>query len=164
MRDAVVEHHIAKGEKGELVARLILILAFYKALNLPDTSASLPRNPERPCEKFPESLVPQRPSDKILGNASSPGGHRGADSRNCFQKAKSLFHPFRPVQHETPEAKHLWAAVVRGQAIQCSYQQEEVDIIIPIVLAPEGPVLGETYVCHLDSSQEPDQALQRGVP
>ena len=28
----------------------------------------------------------------------------------------------------------LYAAVARGQAIQCTFQQEEVDIIIPVIL------------------------------
>ena len=37
----------------------------------------------------------------------------------------------------TPQPKHLWAAVVRGHAIQCSHQQEDVDIIIPVVLNPD---------------------------
>jgi len=33
-----------------------------------------------------------------------------------------------------PQATSLYAAVGRGQAIQCAFQQEEVDIIIPVVL------------------------------
>lgn len=38
----------------------------------------------------------------------------------------------------TPEVKHLWAAAVRGQAIQCAHHQEGVDIIIHIVLERRG--------------------------
>jgi hypothetical protein len=40
----------------------------------------------------------------------------------------------------TPAVKHLWAAVVRGQAIQCSHNQEVMDIIIPVVLKPYSKV------------------------
>jgi len=135
MRDAVIEHHIAKGEKGELVARLILILAMYKALNLPDTSGHLEPIPSVDVRDFLQALLPDGDHvDKFWASSPCRGGVSGAPTVDkIYQNAKIYFTHF--VRYAiTPEAKHLWAAVVRGQAIQCSFQQEEVDIIIPVVL------------------------------
>ena len=42
-----------------------------------------------------------------------------------------------------PRAKNLFAAVARGQAIQCAFQQEEVDIIIPVVLDADSKLTEE---------------------
>src|ERR1700733_7081841 len=66
------------------------------------------------------------------GQALRVGGGVQGSRQSNYQNAKIYFTHF--VRYTiTPEAKHLWAAVVRGQAIQCSFQQE-VDIIIPVVL------------------------------
>ena len=137
MRDAVVERHIAKGEKGELVARLILILAFYDALRLPSESPP----PLKPIQSvslkdFLAALLPDVHAGTFWSTFPCRGDRPEDTAEMVFGNAKVYFTHF--VRYGMmPEAKHLWAAVVRGQAIQCSHQQEEVDIVIPIVLHPE---------------------------
>ena len=54
-----------------------------------------------------------------------------------------------------PQATSLYAAVAQGQAIQCTFQQE-VDIIIPAVLNADAELAEKKYICHPDSSLEPD--------
>jgi len=147
MRDAVVERHIAKGERGELVARLILILAYYDASRpldavptplgpTDDVSTRLEPIPSVSVKEFLCALLPDKPGiGEFWSRSPRRGGSPDATVERVFGHAKVYFTHF--VRYTmTPKAKHLWAAVVRGQAIQCSYQQEEVDIIIPIVLDP----------------------------
>ena len=65
MQDALMEHHIAKGGRGEVVARLILILAFYKALSLPlvaepsERPRFLPSIPSVSLKDFIDALFPK---------------------------------------------------------------------------------------------------------
>lgn len=74
MQDAVVDHHIDKGRKGELVARLILILAFYKVLRLLEVQTPYPAI-QRLSEGVPEHLAPQACHGHVLGYMSLPGGY-----------------------------------------------------------------------------------------
>lgn len=134
MQNAVVERHIAKGERGELLARLILILAYCDAVPFPATSSHLKPIPSVSVKRFLDALLP---IDIGQFWASSPcwGGSHAARAEKDFGHAEVYFTHF--VQYKTtPMVKHLWAAIVRGQAIQCSYQQEGVDIVIPVVLNP----------------------------
>jgi hypothetical protein len=142
MRDAVVQSHISKGEGGELVARLILILAFHSTLFFP-AARSMP-NREYPTMHIPsvpvwEFLRKLLPSESYLNEFRKMGPCRGGNPKHTaatvFKKAKVYFTHFVRWA-ETPDAKDLWTAVVRGHAIQCMPQQEEVDIIIPIILDP----------------------------
>jgi hypothetical protein len=137
MRDAVVENHIAKGEGGELVARLILILAFYKALKLPKEPDVRREITGVPVKEFLEALLPKEFSiNTFWDHGPHHGGRSGDKAKTVFRDAEVYFTHFARWA-ETPQARHLWAAVVRGQAIQCMPQQKDVDIIIPVVLHPK---------------------------
>jgi len=137
MRDAVVQSHISKGEGGELVARLILILAFHSTLFFP-VAPSTP-NREYPTMQIPyvpvcEFLRKLLPSESDLNEFLKMGPRGGGNSAaTVFENANVYFTHFVRWA-ETPDAKDLWTAVVRGHAIQCMPQQEAVDIIIPIIL------------------------------
>jgi len=136
MRDAVVESHISKGEGGELVARLILILAFHSTLFFPVApSREYPamQIPYVPVCEFLRKLLPTKSDFDQFLKMGPHGG--GAPAETVFENAKVYFTHFVRWA-ETPDAQDLWTAVVRGHAIQCMPQQEAVDIIIPIILDP----------------------------
>ncbi len=136
MRDAVVDHHIDKGRKGELVARLILILAFYKALRLLEVQTPYPAIPSVSVRGFLSALLPKHAMDMFWATRPCRGGTPNATAAADFKNAKIYFTHF--VQYnQMPTTRHLYAAVTRGQAIQCAFQQEDVDIVIPIVCTPE---------------------------
>lgn len=144
MRDAVIERHVAKGEKGELVARLILILALYKhSASPPQVSGYLKPVSSISVKDLLSALLPSTSAvDKFWSSSPCCGGSPEATAKTVFGNAKVYFTHF--VRYTmTPKAQHLWAAVVRGQAIQCSYPQREVDIIIPVVLDPEAALAEE---------------------
>jgi hypothetical protein len=132
MRDAVIARQIAKGEKGELIARLILILAFHQALRLPNPkNALLLPVGSVTVKDFLSALLPSDSPAAARFWTMSHGGNPKAE--DVFRKAKVYFTHF--VRYNfTPKPRHLWAAVTRGQAIQCSHQEQEIDIILPIVL------------------------------
>jgi hypothetical protein len=82
-------------------------------------------------------LIPES-SFELFWNHSPVEGSPSDDvlrTKDAFGKAEIYFTHF--IRHQNnPPVELLWAAIARGQAIQCDYYQKAVDIIIPIALKP----------------------------
>lgn len=137
LRDALAERIIDKGDKGETVARLILILAYRKAIGTPPTPlpTHLEPVPTVSVRDFLQALLPTTAFKKFWKHTPDDGGPSNDPPTlgSVFGNAKIYFTHFVRYEME-PTITHLWTAVVRGHAIQCMHGQKGVDIVIPIVL------------------------------
>lgn len=123
-----------KGDRGELVAMLILLLA---------RDAAVKRDPERPEQHhvklvdMMEKLLGQRWHENVL--KALPSRLRTNDDKKSFEDAfeESIvyFTQFIKVHNsDVINRELLWFAIARGAAIMCKDCQKGVDLIIPFVV------------------------------
>ncbi|KAH8109132.1 hypothetical protein DFH11DRAFT_1731386 [Phellopilus nigrolimitatus] len=146
---------IDKGERGELVARLIFTLAYDDAaeayerdtsenLNKPvDESSKYPFYSKGvPLEYFIKALFGDNHAERIL--ESHPDNVAdGKTFREVFDDAWVRFTHFqRAGDSSVVSTEAAWAAAARAMAFQCSSGQAVIDMVIPVILRREGK-LGE---------------------
>lgn len=119
---------LSKGDRGEMVAALIFLLARDRAhpkirryISIPEFFSNLVRSPH--AEKIMKSL----PSKLRTGD-------KGDTFANTFGKSYLWFNHFIKVEDfAVVERKFLWKYIVRGCAIVCADNQYGTDIILPVV-------------------------------
>ncbi|CCM02478.1 uncharacterized protein FIBRA_04578 [Fibroporia radiculosa] len=132
---------ISKGERGELVARLILIQTFdaaFKKARVDKCNGDGERInwPVRLLD-FLEALFGKTHMEAI--KSSRPDNQpQGTTLADVFEDAYVRFKHFARSDDETITNTYgLWAAMMRGMAMQCSSNSPIIDIIIPTILRNE---------------------------
>ncbi|CCM07240.1 uncharacterized protein FIBRA_09586 [Fibroporia radiculosa] len=132
---------ISKGERGELVARLILIQAFDAASKKARANKGNDDDEriDRPVRllDFLEALFGKTHMEAI--KSSRPDNQpQGTTLAEAFEDAYVRFTHFARNEDETVTNTYgVWAAIMRGMAMQCSSNNPIIDIIIPIILRNE---------------------------
>ncbi|RDB30775.1 hypothetical protein Hypma_005735 [Hypsizygus marmoreus] len=130
---------ISKGERGELIARLLLTLthdACVERSNLETPGEDIMGNFSRPIPlvKFLQELVGKKHINKVL-DARPDNIPNGATLREAFCDAQINFTHFAKGGDSsiiTDEA--AWTALARCIAWQCANGQDMIDLYIPILL------------------------------
>ena len=113
------------GSRGELVARLLLILAVDQAIKQSLWKQELSHTCPVTVELF---------FDHLFGaDALSKPVCSSTDQRELFKRGLIFFTHFIPVYYK-PRRQHLLHALTRGAAIICERNNQGVDIIIPVLL------------------------------
>ncbi|KZS99725.1 uncharacterized protein LAESUDRAFT_732934 [Laetiporus sulphureus 93-53] len=128
---------ISKGERGELVMRLLLLEAFDKATrktfeNVNDRKSMTFDHPI-PVIDFLKALFGEKNMKTVLDkDARNRANWRTFEK--AFGNAYVHFTHFGKSENESVSNQFgAWAAIMRGMAIQCSTNQRNIDCIIPIV-------------------------------
>ncbi|KZT03296.1 uncharacterized protein LAESUDRAFT_684107 [Laetiporus sulphureus 93-53] len=146
----VLEHYIrqglmSKGERGELVMRLLLIEAFDKATRKRyPNSAPMAFNHPIHLFNFLEALFG---SEHLLRIKKTIPDNRpeGVAFEKAFEDAYVHFTHFGKNENESISNTHgAWAALVRGMAIQCSTNQDGIDCIIPVTFGVDSKLSERT--------------------
>ncbi|KAG9074982.1 hypothetical protein FRC06_010342 [Ceratobasidium sp. 370] len=140
---------IAKGERGEWLARLLLTKAHDHVVRLTSPEPRPPPEFTRPIllSDFFEALAGRKNKDKILNAKPNnvPGGLTLVES--VRGKARLIFTHWAKVGDSsvvTDEA--AWIALGRCLAWQCFDDQSEIDLVTPLLLPPEDANLGRYTV------------------
>lgn len=141
--------YIGKGERGELVARLLLTLAFDAAVKQ-HTSAATQRSQFQqythsvPLKIFLEKLFGVVHAGTILESYPNVGM---LQLGQAFPNAHVQFtHFIRAGDSSIMSTSGAYAAILRSSAIQCSSGQKAIDILIPVVLEPPSTPLEEAVM------------------
>ena len=131
---------ISKGERGEVVARLLVLLAMDKAVLRQKRESKEPSpvfGVAVPLEYFLEELFGRGHWVRIA--ESFPDNGQGQKLKDAFKGAMIRFTHFGRAGDDTGATTYAaWAAVIRGMAIQCRPGQASIDIVLPIVLKNVG--------------------------
>ncbi|KAL6303725.1 hypothetical protein BKA93DRAFT_786438 [Sparassis latifolia] len=136
LADFVVDGLIGKGEKGELVMRLLLVQAYDKAAKKTCERDQVDLSFSRSVHLFDflEALFGPK-NLKILKQSCPDNDSRGKKFEDAFKHAQVRFTHFARNGDESSSTSYgAYAAVVRGMAIQCSTNQDVIDCIVPVVL------------------------------
>jgi hypothetical protein len=138
LADFLKDGFVLKGERGELLARLLLTLAHDKCVEF-DSAKAHEAQYSRPVllSDFLEALVGPGHMEKIL--ESRPDNlPDGATFKEAFKDAKVNFTHFVKAGDESVIAdKVAWMALSRCMAFQCADGQRMVDLYIPVLLWDE---------------------------
>jgi hypothetical protein len=131
---------INKGERGELMARFIFTEAYDRAVLKRRTTITLDEvcfSKAVPLHTFLEELFGKDHCDRIWQSKSD----NDADARDfgtTFKRAYVRFTHFVRDHEQNHVSTHtLWAALARGMAVQCSPNQDVIDIAIPVVMCED---------------------------
>jgi len=113
------------GSRGELVARLLLILAVDQAIKQSLWKQELSHTCPVTVELFFDHLFGADALSKPVCSSN--------DQRELFKRGLIFFTHFIPVYYK-PRRQHLLHALTRGAAIICERNNQGVDIIIPVLL------------------------------
>lgn len=137
---------ISKGERGELVARLLLTLAHDRALypNLDLTVVlkheSAPFSQPIPVLDFLKTLLGEENMKQILESKAS-AGPKDATFETTFANAAVRFTHFaKGGDSAVVTDVAAYVAMCRGIAWQCYDRQADIDMIIPVILNPNKPI------------------------
>jgi hypothetical protein len=131
---------VDKGERGELVARLLLMLTQDKAVEaqharakeLSTAHGKVLYSTEVPVNDFMKTLFPHHWNEI---KQSKPDNCDGETFENAFQDAVVRFTHFgRAADDYATSSAAACAAFMRGMAFQCRSGQYLIDIVIPILL------------------------------
>lgn len=125
---------ISKGERGEVVARLLLTLAHDQALPSGLPSASPRYSRPVPVLDFLKNLINLKYWDGV--RQSRPANVIGGQTlEEAFKDARLNFTHF--VKARDPKIisdEIAWMGLARGMAFVCAYGGEAIDLVIPILL------------------------------
>ena len=125
---------IRKGERGELVARLLLLLAFDAAVQ---RAGGELYTTEVKLIDFLRELFGDHHYDNTIAKSKPSAGQIPFDE--AFKNAHVRFTHFGRNRNATlANTKGASAAILRSMAIQCHSGQEMIDIIIPVALKTQG--------------------------
>jgi hypothetical protein len=125
---------IAKGERGELVARLILTLAYDAAVRQHRVGEEL-RTVAVPLETFLQELFGET-NYALIADSKPDFGH--LKFRDAFKDTQVRFtHFVRAEDDSAVSTEAAYAAILRSMAFQCSHGQRTIDIMLPLTLKDE---------------------------
>lgn len=122
-----------KGDRGEMVAMLLLLNAYDAVRRKQDKNGE--KSPLAvPLVDFLDQLIASPHIDSVHRMRPTHGKKSGKMLENAFKDAKVYFTHFVRVHGRGTLNRALFPTyVARGAAILCQYQQEAVDLCIPIV-------------------------------
>ncbi|KAG8845891.1 hypothetical protein FRB96_002221 [Tulasnella sp. 330] len=129
---------ISKEHRGELVARLLLVLAYDRAiLRHYETKSATPAflySSGCPLEIFLTELFGEKGARTIL-DSKPDNVQDGATLKTAFANAWGRFTHFgRTGDDGGASAWFSWVAFTRGMAIQCAVGQKSIGLVIPVLL------------------------------
>lgn len=127
---------IGKGERGELVARILLTIAHDYALHaqLPVQLSTIHYSTPILVTDFIKALFPPHHHDAILNSRPQNLGGGGLSLRDAFKDSYLHFTQFVKAADECVlNTTALWAALARGMAYQCYSEQKSIDFILPML-------------------------------
>jgi hypothetical protein len=176
--------YLNAGDRGEVVAALILMLARDEAIQIrkegqkPDPGGELPKGVSYEDLKydgvakgrivtmleFIDALVP--PKSQLDVRRMKPHYWSEADLQeksleSAFTKAHIYFNHFIKVHDfKMVQRKYLWRLICRGAAVICANNQRGVDIIIPVLM---GTVLHPKFVTAIFVQVKNDRSYTNKV-
>jgi hypothetical protein len=150
----ILEEHITsglldRGERGELVARLLLISAYDRAVEVESERANEPPRTNEPphyskgCKliNFLQQLFSEEYIESIL-DCRPDTGASDSSLREAFKSAMVRFtHFVRAAHNDMASSEAMAAAYVRGMAFITMVGAAAVDLFIPVLL--EDTMIGE---------------------
>ena len=160
------ESYLNVGDRGEVVAALLLLLARDKAIQDRITSHPGGKPPKGVSPRdfkydgvtkgrivtvpeFVDALVPSNSSVRYWvetrePTCCSPGYSPSTPLASAFQKGHIYFNHFIKVHHfQMVNRDNLWRLFCRGAAIICANNQHGIDILIPILM---GTILRPEFI------------------
>lgn len=133
---------IDKGTRGELVARLLLILTYDRALRevYAREGHITVENHSRavPVRDFLKALIAEDYVEQVMKCKAGSSDNQHRSLGDAFEGAYVRFSHFaRNGVHNVVDTFTGLAAIARGMAIQCCQNQDSIDIAIPVVLKDE---------------------------
>jgi hypothetical protein len=138
---------IANGERGECVAKLLFLEAYDRAVNAPvehptKAQSIFGKDQSRFSQPihlrdFFLQLFGEEHLEKIWSSYADNDSEVG-NLGQAFEHAYVRFSHFgRDHEENHPSTYTAWAALARGMAVQCSPNQDVIDIVIPVVLCED---------------------------
>ena len=133
-----------KGDRGELVSRILLTLAHDRAiLELEKTSPSIDNQIRftRPLKviDFLKALIHEDHHDRVLDSHPQIHQKNSKPLKEEFANAFINFTYFMKASDSTvASTSFIWKALSLSGAIQCIHEQREIDTIIPLIFARDG--------------------------
>jgi hypothetical protein len=130
LRPYVTSGLVQKGERGELVARLLMILAIDKAHAL---TGSKNYSTAVPLGAFMKALLGRDAWENNIRQSvpDNTAAFEGNSFSAVFNDAKVRFTHFGRAGGHVSSAM-AYAAFLRGMAIQCQPNQQSIDLVIPV--------------------------------
>ncbi|KAK2459288.1 hypothetical protein APHAL10511_008709 [Amanita phalloides] len=171
--DHIKGSYVRAGERSELVAALILLLARDKATQEnPQYGGELPEGKSSfkydgmttgrviTALQFVKALVPSERRHYIEGlkpHPCSPYYPSSTDLATAFSGAYIYFNHFIKVyDFQVINRAYIWRTICRGAAIICANNQSGVDILIPVLM---GTILDPKYVTAILVQVKNDDSL-----
>jgi len=128
---------ISKGERGELVARLLLTLVHDKCIRARSIESRKLAQYSQPIPllTFLEALVGKEHMEKLKNAIPNNNVTNGQTLEEAFKHAKVNFtHFVKGADNTIISDFAAWAALVRNMGFQCANRQYLIDLLIPILL------------------------------
>ncbi|THG99572.1 hypothetical protein EW145_g7240 [Phellinidium pouzarii] len=139
---------IEKGQRGELVARLIMTMAYDEAVDaFNEENGTLPSANSRIHPLYSQGVSLMHYIKALLGNEhaenifnSRPDNVKdGKPFREAYKDAWVRFTHFqRAGDSSVISSEACWAAAARAMAFQCSSGQALIDILVPVIFYKNG--------------------------
>ncbi len=137
LRDYINEGLIDEGTRGELVGRLLLTLAYDKAIR--DTTSDLPKKYSRgvTVEAFLKALFSEKYTANVLSCRPDMGGCN-TSLKDAFKDAYVRFTHFVQYGNKNHIDTHsALAGIARGMAVQVKHTEATIDLMVPITMEQE---------------------------
>ena len=148
--DIMERGYLSEGERGEIIARYLLLLAYDRAVDKEHAKTDGDSRPQiqysRACTLvgFIDELVTDVVAKQILESKSDTTNpiqdevQLPSTFRDTFKHARVRFtHWARTHDAKSLTTKYLLAAYIRGMAMICWRSQETVDLLIPVLICED---------------------------
>ncbi len=148
---------IEKGQAGELVARLLLTLAYDSAIKA-NPKPDVPYSQGCALSEFLTKLVGE--TNYLQLADSMPDNLEGTKNfKDTFKNSRVRFTHFgRAANAKALSPRFVWASFLRCMAVQCHTTQASIDIIIPVLLDETKPVEASNMTAILISVKDRSRA------
>ena len=151
---------IGKGDVGELVGRLLLILAFDLAQEASQSNTPRWSKPVGVI-KFMESLVGENNYAKHIKRCTPDNRAKpGVAFEDYFKNSVVRFTHFVRAADATVMVGDARSAFLRGFAIQCHPFQESFDVAVPVLIDPTKPITEDNMTWILISLKNKKKGLR----
>jgi hypothetical protein len=156
---------INKGDRGELVGMLLLLLAHDHARAPTSGPATRPVL----VTDFFKSLISEKLIENILDAPPSVPGHISPEQkfRDVFAGSCIWFNHFiKILEPKMICSNYLWMFALRGAAILCADYQRGIDIVVPIIFNPShnlGPPTMSAILIQIKNDKSYTSTLEHGL-
>lgn len=138
--DTVLSGSKVRGDRGEFVARLLLMAAHDRtAIQQEQRDSQLMYTKPLKVVDFLKNLLKEEYHEAILNMKPQDQSPSDVILKEAFENAYVNFTNYIKAEDSAVcNYSYAWQALVRSVAIQCSPNQEDVDIVIPIAFSETG--------------------------